>query len=72
MKLSGGLPVRGDKLLKDGKEVGYITSALQSPKLNQPVALAYVRKECNQLGSVLAVRSAAGEITATVVALPFA
>ena len=72
LKLSGGLPVRGDKLLKDGKEVGYITSALQSPRLNEPVALAYVRKECNQLGSVLAVRSAAGEITATVVALPFA
>ena len=72
LKLSGGLPVRGDKLLKDGKEIGYITSALQSPKLNEPVALAYVRKECNQIGSVLAVRSAAGEITATVVALPFA
>ena len=72
LKLSGGLPSRGDKLVKDGKEVGYITSALHSPKLNEPIALAYVRKECNQPGSALTVRAAAGEITAVVVALPFA
>ena len=72
LKLSGGLPSRGDKLVKDGKEVGYITSALHSPKLNEPIALAYVRKECNQPGSALTVRAAAGEIPAVVVALPFA
>ena len=55
----------------DGKEVGYITSALHSPRLNASIALAYVRKECNQIGSALTVRSAAGEIPASVVALPF-
>lgn len=71
LNLSGGLPARGDKLVKDGKEVGYITSALQSPKLNAPIALAYVRKECNQPGTELAVRTAAGEINATVATLPF-
>jgi len=72
LKFAGGLPARGDKLVKEGKEVGYITSALQSPKLNEPIALAYVRKECNQPGSALTVRAAAGEIPAVVVALPFA
>jgi folate-binding protein YgfZ len=71
LRLSGGLPARGDKLVKDSKEVGYITSALHSPKFDAPIALGYVRKECNQIGTALTVRSAAGEIAATIVTLPF-
>jgi folate-binding protein YgfZ len=47
------LPTRGEKLFKDGKEVGYITSSTLSPKHGAMVALAYVRKEANTLGEKL-------------------
>jgi folate-binding protein YgfZ len=66
------LPVKGDKIFKDGKEVGYITSAARSPKLNSAIALGYVRKEVNQIGAELVVRTAAGDSAATIDRLPSA
>ncbi len=48
------LPARGEKLLCDGKEVGYITSATNSPLFKGNVALGYVRREVNQVGNKLA------------------
>src|SRR6266478_4158551 len=42
------LPRKGDKLYRDGKEAGYITSAVASPALKANIALGYVRKEANQ------------------------
>lgn len=65
------LPKRGDKLLANDKEVGYVTSATHSPALNANIALGYVRKEVNKTGEQLTVRTDAGESTATVVDLPF-
>lgn len=65
------LPVRGDKLFHDGKEVGYVTSAAKSPKLNANLALGYVRKECNTGGTELILRNDSGEWPASIVALPF-
>ena len=65
------LPVKGDKLLHAGKEVGYITSAVKSPALRANVALGYVRREANAAGTELVVASAEGNRPATVVALPF-
>jgi tRNA-modifying protein YgfZ len=50
-------PKSGDKILNDGKEVGWITSATLSPKFGRPVALGYVRKECNQIGTRLLVNN---------------
>jgi len=49
------LPVKGDKLFKDGKEVGYITSAVKSPSFGN-LALGYVRREVNQDGMELALK----------------
>jgi folate-binding protein YgfZ len=77
------LPARGDKLFFNGKEVGYVTSAVKSPSLNAPVApklqseggniaLGYVRREANQIGNELTLRMANGESPAKIVALPFA
>jgi folate-binding protein YgfZ len=66
------LPMRGDKLFKDGKEAGHITSAVASPTFKASRALGYVRRECNQPGTELTLRSAAGESVAKVVELPFA
>ncbi|MSU64276.1 MAG: aminomethyl transferase family protein [Pedosphaera sp.] len=65
------LPVKGDKLLKDAKEVGYLTSVLASPLLNGNIALGYVRRETNQIGTTLILRSQSGETPATIVPLPF-
>ena len=65
------LPVKGDKLFHDGKEAGYITSALASPTLKANIALGYVRKETNQIGAELTLRTSAGESPVKIVPLPF-
>ncbi len=62
------LPPRGEKLFKQGKEVGFLTSSTSSPKHLARVALAYVRKEANTLGESLNVESADGP-TATIIAV---
>lgn len=56
------LPARGEKLFKNGKEVGYITSATLSPKHGGKVALGYVRKEANSPGESLQLGSADGAL----------
>ncbi len=65
------LPIRGDKLLHEGKEVGHITSALASPTFHANIALGYVRREWTAAGTELTLRTAAGDSPARVVALPF-
>jgi len=65
------LPQKHDKLFHAGKEVGYMTSAAKSPGLNANIALGYVRREANQIGNKLALRTASGESPAKIVELPF-
>ena len=65
------LPKKGDKLFHAGKEVGYVTSAVKSPALKADIALGYVRREANQIGNELTLRTAAGESPAKIVELPF-
>jgi glycine cleavage system aminomethyltransferase T len=57
--------------MKGDKEVGYITSSVRSPRLGATIALGYVRKETNEIGAELMVRSGAEEIRARIVGLPF-
>jgi len=57
------LPKHGDKLFLQGKDVGYVTSAVFSPALKQNIALGYVRREHNAIGTMLA--------GAEIVQLPF-
>jgi len=64
------LPVRGEKLFSGGKEVGHVTSAVKSPQFGN-IALGYVRREVNQIGSELSLHTAAGEVSVKVVGLPF-
>ncbi len=68
----GSLPVPGDRLVKDGKEVGFITSAIASPTFQAYIALGYVRRESNQVGTELTLHTSAGASRATIVPLPFA
>ena len=64
----GPLPPRGAKLAKDGKNVGFITTAIESPTLGRRLALGYVRREFLAPGATLAVE---GGGAAEVVPLPF-
>jgi len=70
---SAGLPLpqRGDKLFHNDKEIGYVTSAVKSPVLNAVIVLGYVRREANQIGTELLLRTASGESPAKIVELPF-
>ena len=65
------LPAKGDKLFNAEKEVGYVTSALASPTLKANIALGYVRREHNQIGTELTLRQADGESRVKIVKLPF-
>jgi folate-binding protein YgfZ len=65
------LPAKGARLFKDGKEAGYVTSAASSPTLNAKIALGYVRKEVNRIGTDLILQFENGEFSARVASLPF-
>lgn len=65
------LPARGDRLFRNGREVGYVTSTTCSPVLNAVIALGYVRRECNAPGTELTLRGPAGESPARISPLPF-
>jgi folate-binding protein YgfZ len=65
------LPQRGDKLFFEGREIGFITSALLSRRLRRPIALGFVRRERDQVGGELTLRTAGQESTARVAELPF-
>jgi folate-binding protein YgfZ len=65
------LPPKGAKLFHDAKEVGYITSSAQSRRLQANIALGYVRKEVNQIGTELRLLSDGGESTVKIIQIPF-
>jgi folate-binding protein YgfZ len=65
------LPRRGEKLFRGGNEVGYITSAVESPRWGGRLALGFIRREHRAVGTELTVVSPDGTPTAIVVALPF-
>jgi folate-binding protein YgfZ len=65
------LPSKGDKIFLNDKEVGYITSVLDSKPLKAKIALGYVRTEANEIGAELIVRMSTCDSSARVVELPF-
>jgi glycine cleavage system T protein len=60
-------PGPGEKLVAEGREIGEVTSSCVSPTLGKTLALAYVRHEVSEPGTILAFASGA---TAEVAALP--
>jgi folate-binding protein YgfZ len=64
-------PAKGDKLFHADKEAGYITSAVSSAGPKAKLALGYVRREANMIGTLLKLRSEVGESEARIVELPF-
>ncbi|HVN80602.1 MAG TPA: aminomethyltransferase family protein, partial [Terriglobia bacterium] len=66
------IPVTGGtKILKDGKEIGRITSSVYSPALSRGIALGYLRREFTEPGANLSVDRGGEEITCVVASLPF-
>lgn len=65
------LPQKGDKLWRDGKEVGYVATAIRSLAFEANIGLGYVRREHNAMGTELRVKTAAGESQVRIVELPF-
>ncbi len=59
---------QGTELRRGNKKVGWITSVVASPKLNQVIALGYVHRDCLVAGTVLELPTGG---TAVVSALPF-
>ena len=64
-------PHSGDKRKADNKEIGKVTSSTLSPRLDRPVALAYVHRDYLVPGTVLNVQSGNQAIPAVVSSLPF-
>ncbi len=64
-------PQKGDKVLKDGQEVGYITSGIISPTLEKAVALGYLRRELAESGQSVMILRGEKPIPASVASLPF-
>jgi glycine cleavage system aminomethyltransferase T len=61
-------PPPGEKLVREGKEIGEVTSSCVSPTLAKTIALAYLRREVVEPGTKLAFPSGT---VAKVVPLPF-
>jgi glycine cleavage system aminomethyltransferase T len=63
------LPVKDAKIFLADKEVGYITSAVHSPRMGRVMALGYVRREANEVGRVVQVEMPGGKVPAEIVGL---
>jgi aminomethyltransferase len=66
-----GIPRQGQKIFKDGKMIGYITSGTMSPTLKVPIGMGYVRSEYSDIGSAFDVDIRGKHIKAEVAKLPF-
>jgi folate-binding protein YgfZ len=69
--LGTAVPERGAAVLAGEKEIGTVTSAVTSPAVGGPVALAYVRREHLEPGTRVAVLAEGGPVDADVTPLPF-
>ncbi|MBP1635062.1 MAG: gcvT 3 [Acidobacteria bacterium] len=64
-------PSRGDALRSGDRDAGRVTSAVMSPALGRPIALAMVQRDFLEPGTRLDVQHGDARLDATVTALPF-
>ena len=72
LRLAGPTPTPGAPLARDGKEVGRLTSVAHGFGAGGTVALGFVRRECWEPGTELAVHHGDGRTIARVAELPLA
>ena len=65
------LPAPPTRILQGDKQVGVVTSAVASPRLERGIGLGYVRKALSDAGTVLELESEGDPQTAQVAGLPF-
>jgi folate-binding protein YgfZ len=65
------LPDLRSPIYKGEKEVGYVTTSLFSPGLNQPIALGFVSRSAYATDTEVEVRSEGKKLPAVIVDLPF-
>ncbi len=63
-------PPRGAPVVREGVEIGSVTSACWSESLAAPLAMGYVKTAHSSPGTALVLRSATGEVNAKIVSLP--
>lgn len=61
------VPTPGAPVHAQGREIGQVTSAVASPALSSPIALAYLHRDFTEVGTRVTVNGADGVVTA----LPF-
>jgi aminomethyltransferase len=66
-----GIPRHGHSLLKEGRDIGHITSGTFSPCLKYGIALGYVKPELSEPGTALTVAIRDMRVPAHVVRAPF-
>jgi aminomethyltransferase len=72
LEVEGKRPAReGAKVLRGGKEIGYVTSGTLTPTLNKAIAMAYVDPSCTAPGTACEMDIRGKPAPARVVALPF-
>ena len=63
---------RGDKLIKNSKTIGHITSSTFSYTLNKPIAMGYIRREHTKEGTQVNIKTEGNNLISCLVAdLPF-
>ncbi len=65
------LPQKGDKVSYQGKEVGWVTSAVQSPHIGKVIAMAYLRREVIAEGTNVDIMINGLEVKGMHTTLPF-
>jgi glycine cleavage system T protein len=65
------LPLRGDKVVSQGRQVGVVSSAMRSETLGRVTAMAYIKYGFIEPGSTVEVQSEEGTLDALIVELPF-
>jgi len=68
--LAEEIPAEGARLEAEGREIGWLTSAVRSPRWG-PIGLGYVLREYAEPGHSVSVRSGERTIPARLTALPF-
>mgnify|MGYP006283115965 CR=1 FL=1 len=61
-----GIPRHDQTILKDGEEVGIVTSGTQSPTLGKGIGIGYVEKEYSSSGTEIEIQSRRKSLTAEI------
>ena len=71
LRVEGGIPREGYRVLLEGREVGIVTSGTHSPVLKQGVGMAYVEAGLAEVGTLLEVEIRGRMARASVAEMPF-